>query len=364
MIKNKNIVLVSNEPWGDIWYSKHNYANELSKHNKVLFISPVTGWRFLNLFKFKTSLQKISDNLSILSYTNVLPIRNKFLSRLNDKLVSPLLRKEINKKMSEIDVFWTFDPFRLSNPKLFRPKISIFHSVDKYNFLPYGEEELAIKSNFVICVSESISDIYRSLNKNVFTIPHGISEDEFKPDEEKLKNIPQKDYFLYVGNIDFRLDWYLLKKLFSSFSNVEFLFIGKLNDTLEPENRALFETKIYPNLTYIKALPFKDLKNYIYRSAACLAPMSQTVNGNAIAHHKIYQYLALGKPVFGIEFSDYAQFKELLYMSNESDKLISMVENFLKNGEDKSLTAKRIDLAGKNKFNVLLERISEKIYAR
>jgi hypothetical protein len=362
MIKNKNIVLVSNEPWGEVWYSKHNYANELSKNNAVLFINPVSGWFFLNLFKFKVNYTTVTNHLTVLSYNNILPIRNKFLYTLNNLLVSRLLKKEIYRKTGGIDIFWSFDPFRLSNPNLFGAETSIFHSVDKYNFVPYGEKELAIKSKFVIGVSEVISGIYKSLNKNVFTIPHGISEDEFKFDEEKIKSIPYNNYFLYVGNIDFRLDWELIKKLVSSFVNVSFLFIGKINKNLEVEHKMLFEANQYPNLIYINALPFKELRNYIYKSTLCLAPMSSAVNGNAIAHHKIYQYLAQGKPVLGIEFSDYIPFKELLYMSNDSTRLISMAKEFLKNGEDPDLPGKRIALAEKNKFEILLTRISETIY--
>ena len=147
MLTNKNIVLVSNEPWGDVWYSKHNYANELSKNNTVVFINPVSGWRFINLFKFNVSFTKITERFFVLSYSNVLPIRHKYLFNLNNQLVSGFLKKLINAKIGPIDMFWSFDPFRLSNPSLFKASKSIFHSVDKYNFVPRGERELATKSD-------------------------------------------------------------------------------------------------------------------------------------------------------------------------------------------------------------------------
>ena len=361
MIRNKNIVLVSNEPWGYTWYSKHNYAYELSKFNTVLFVNPVHGWHLLNLFKFKIFLVVISKNLTVISYNNIFPLRNKFLYNLNNKLVSRLLRKFINKNFGAIDIFWSFDPHRLSNPDLFNATSSLFHSVDKYNFVPYGEKELAVKSNFVIGVSDLISDIYKPFNKNVFTIPHGISEEEFIPDSEKVKNITLHNYFLYVGNIDYRLDFSLIKKLLVKFHHVPFLFIGNIKEELSANEKELFNNKKYSNVTHLEALPFKELKNYIHKADLCLAPMNQKVNGNTIAHHKIYQYLALGKPILGNEFSDYAGFKELFYMSNDAEKLLEMTEQFLKTGESEALKNKRIQLAEKNKFEVLLSRIAEKI---
>lgn len=42
-LKGKRIVTASNEGWGDVWFSKHNYAYELSKHNEVLFVDPVSA---------------------------------------------------------------------------------------------------------------------------------------------------------------------------------------------------------------------------------------------------------------------------------------------------------------------------------
>ncbi len=361
MIKNKNIVLVSNEPWGDIWYSKHNYANELSKHNKVVFVNPVIRWHFIDFFKFKPFLTTIHNGLTVLSYTNILPIRNKFLYKLNNKLVSRLLNKFLIKNFGSVDIFWSFDPYRLSNPPSFHPKKTLFHSVDKYNFVPYGEKELAIKSDFIIGVSDLISDIYQSYNKNVFTIPHGISEEEFKPNEEKVKSIAYNNYFLYVGNIDHRLDYALIKKLIIKFHQEQFLFIGKIKEALPSHEKELFNSKKHSNVIHIDALPFKELKNYIYKARICLAPMDQKFNGNAIAHHKIYQYLAMGKPILGNEFSDYVNFNSLLYMSNDADKIIAMAEDILKKGEDGSLKNKRIALSEKNKFEILLNQIYEKI---
>ena len=32
-LENQTILVTSNEPWGDLWYSKQNYAYELSKKN-------------------------------------------------------------------------------------------------------------------------------------------------------------------------------------------------------------------------------------------------------------------------------------------------------------------------------------------
>src|SRR5215216_5648547 len=84
---NQNILIISNEPWGNIWYSKHNYANELSKKNKVFFLNPPMPFKFSNFLNFKIKEEKVSDTLTILQYSNLLPVSFAGLWKLNDKLI-------------------------------------------------------------------------------------------------------------------------------------------------------------------------------------------------------------------------------------------------------------------------------------
>src|SRR5579872_2113501 len=138
----RNIVITSNEPWGDVWFSKQNYAYELSKHNKVVFLNPQGKWSLKNLLGCKISTKKYSENLTILDYNNILPIRSKLLYSLNNRLVSSALAKYFSlRNLSDI-LLWAFDPNRLSNPKKLGVAQSFYHVVDPYSFEHYGEIDL------------------------------------------------------------------------------------------------------------------------------------------------------------------------------------------------------------------------------
>jgi hypothetical protein len=39
-LSGKNILLISPESWGQNHVSKHHYATELSKNNKIYFLNP------------------------------------------------------------------------------------------------------------------------------------------------------------------------------------------------------------------------------------------------------------------------------------------------------------------------------------
>ena len=54
-LEDQPILVVSNEPWGEVWFSKHNYAFELSRKNRVLFVDPPKRWRPANVFSLRIS---------------------------------------------------------------------------------------------------------------------------------------------------------------------------------------------------------------------------------------------------------------------------------------------------------------------
>jgi hypothetical protein len=360
-IRNKQIVIASNEGWGDIWYSKHNYAFELSRTNEVIFLNPCTRWRLKNLWSFNTSFQSISPGLQVMTYTNILPALNSWLFFLNNKLVS----KKIKQKLKEINfsdfLFWNFDPHRLCDPAALGAAKSVYHCVDKYDLRHFGEGTLCRKSDHIFIISEVFRETYSKLNPSVFLMPHGISKDEFTPEPEVPG--PALHAILYIGIIDKRLDFDLIEKALIRFPDQRFTFIG--GEVLEPENaaaRRIFVEKKYPNMTALGVVPFKKIKNLLAQAQCCIAFMNRKHNGNLISHHKIFQYLALGKPIFSCQFSEYKTISHLLYMNDEPEGLLQSLSAFLAGGEDPSLAQERIRYASNFRFDILLDEAGKFLY--
>jgi len=357
-ISGEQILVISNEPWGDIWYSKQNYAYELSKTNKVIFINPVGRWNPKSLFSALINKTKYNDNLTILNYSNALPVRTSFLDKWNNKITSKRLRKQLQKDNFLKPIHWSFDPFRLYDHKLFNAKIGIYHCVDLYGFKYYGERQIASNSDVIFVSSKTFFDTYQKFNKPMFSLPHGISSEEFKvsPTESNEVEIGHKDYGLYTGVIDERIDFGLLEKALVKFKDVPFLFLGphRLPDN-EIAHRIFTENK-YPNLFAPGAVHFKKLKVYIAEAKFCISFMNTKIEGNMIAHHKSLLYLSHGKPVFGAAFSEYKNLDEIFYMSNDHDELLNMLGAFLENGEPSEFSKIRISYAQEYTFENILSQ--------
>ena len=358
-LEGNNIVIISNEPWGEIWYSKHNYAYELSKNNRIIFVNPTSKWRLQNLFKTKVKIEPISESLCQLSYFNFLPA---FFLGYNNRIVSKKIQIAMEKIKFTSPIFWSFDPYRLYNPALLGAKLSIFHAVDKYLFIHPAEDKLYNNVDLFLSVSKDFELDFKKYKKPILSIPHGISSEEFEVDNEGLTmyETDVKNYGLYVGNIDERIDYKLLEKILIRFSNIDFVFIGKLLFKKDNEIATrIFKEKRYKNLHYKGVKPFKQLKYFISQSSFCVAFMNKKHPGNLISHHKIYQYMALGKPVFCPVFSEYKSMSHLLYMENDDEELMKKLDVFLTTGESQTLNSERINYARKNTYENIFDKISK-----
>ncbi len=349
-LENQNILILSNEPWGEIWYSKHNYANELSKKNKVFFLNPPNAFSIWKIFNLKIEEKIIHPNLSVIEYSNRLPVSLFNFWKLNDFLVLNRLNKYFKVKKIKDLLFWTFDPIRLGFPEILEPKKVIVHAVDAYLFSYPSEILLAKKADQILCVSEKIADSYKNYNTNVHIIPHAIPDDEFLPVHQN-RNSPLTGVF--IGKMDLRMDFEFNLEIFKSFPQIQFKIIGIVNDAFL---KRLQKEKL-GNVTLLPPIKSNEIRNYV-RSADFCFVFKNIVYGNNISSHKLLQYLAQGKAIFGTDFSDMSpELKKTLHLSNTISEIKDALSTFSENDEYMERTHTRINYAKQFTFSKTIASI-------
>ncbi len=354
-LEGKHILIVSNEQWGDVWYSKHNYAHELAKHNRVIFVDPTTKWKFANILRPRCTLRGISENLSVLRYRNRLPSVNDAFFALNNAWVSHDLRKFLLKLCFPVDLFLTFDPVRLYDPARLGAASSLFIAVDDYDFTLRGEKHLYKKVDRIITIDERISRKFTRFNKPMLTISHAISSEEFAAPPIDMQH---SGYGLYIGAIDKRVDLGLLRSMAEQHPDIPFLIIGRSTLKGAHDAQQLIRGDRGANIHYLGTKPFKELKSYIAAARFCIAPMDISQPGNDISHHKIFQYLAFGKPTFSTVFSAYRPLDHLMTMDNDSRELLAALARFIAQGEDPAWNHAPIAFSRTKTYEATFERIA------
>jgi glycosyltransferase involved in cell wall biosynthesis len=358
--RNLSIIVISNEAWGDMWYSKHHYAMELRQHNEVFFVDPPPSWRPQNLFFNRASIKKVADNLYIVSYRNYLPftVRSRILYRLNNIMVSALLKKFLKKQSNHPLFFFSFDPFRLHDPRALGAISSLYYSMDYY--INRTEILLCRNVDMVIAVAETLLKKLKPYSRNVLLIPHGIpasliNTDNVHREREKL--------IVLTGTISGRTDFSLLLLLAERFPDYRLLLIGKLelasfSDKDHAEVKKLRECS---NVTFTGAKPFDELKKDVAKARLALCCYKMIQEGNMLSSLRILQYLACGTEVLSTYMKEYdtPEAKEKIILVRTSEDFIKEAARILSQDDNHIKRKKRMEYASMRTYSILLRQIGE-----
>lgn len=291
------IVIISNEAWGEIWFSKHHYANELTKLGyRVYFCNPPIKWKFQNLFSFKITIDKTPEGVSIINYHNNFPLKvlPRFFLWLNDKLN----QKKISQHLPEEKcILWQFDPFRFVyfNTKRFS---RIYHVSDPYIHLPY-DNFITKNSALIVCTSPNYIPYYKNRHQRVIQVPHGIPSDEGLVDPAEVNKISDQygEFVLLVGSINDTVNIDLIEAI--SNDGYTLLVIGK-NRLTESNKVQSWDKLIQHNkISFLGPKHSTVLKHYIKASKVCITAYEFNLKKSVGTGSplKILHYLAQYKPV-------------------------------------------------------------------
>jgi hypothetical protein len=139
----KTYLLISPQPWGKMFLSKHNYAIELAEAgNKVYFLNPPTYKRFSA--KLNVRVQKEMSNLFLIDYDLSMPVHVlRFKARrVYDLIINNSLIRQIN-KLADFDELWCFEPNIFSGFRPFNAKKKLLFIVDQHdNVVDHGVLQL------------------------------------------------------------------------------------------------------------------------------------------------------------------------------------------------------------------------------
>ncbi len=188
------------------------------------------------------------------------------------------------------------------------------------NWEKYEKENLA-KADLVITVSEPLRECYINDvgldEKKIITIPNTPNRAVFKEENIKQEIVNRyKDYFVlfYAGAIDILrgIDLIInsLKQLSEYIPNIKFLIAGRVGKNSDPGLMAK-EKGVEHLIEFLGWIDINELSSYMAAAEVCVFtphPISHEIK-NTIAT-KIYQYMAMGKPIITSQVKMMREFVE------------------------------------------------------
>jgi len=364
--KNKTILILSPEDWGKNLLSKHLYAKELSKNNRVYFLhtSPHPEQQ-----EFITSTN-INDQLILLHLKKVVKGIFKLPSFLVD-FQNQIIIKKIKLLIDEpIDIVWSFDQSKFQNLKQFDARTSIFHPVDYIEkALPFLKK-ISNSASLVLSVSQKILDEIDTKTPKHF-INHGLDE-SFTRDKNVSTPTPifiqsEKINVGYIGNLLIKyLDWDNLIKTVKLNSETNFVFIGpnEQSNLGGSANKNLAILKSLPNTSFTGSLSKKELQNVLpFFDVFLLCYDHDKFPIQVSNSHKILEYLINGNVVVSSYISTYGNSKllEMVVRNSDLPKKLSEVCKKLDYHNSPITRKERVNFAIENTYIKQIERIEKVI---
>ena len=388
MVQGKDIILISNQMLDDrYWTSKQYITMELIKNNRVLYVE--ANYSFGKLLSGMIGkkwpvvpfgrLQYENDNLSILTPYPRLPYRNHFqwIGWLNQKLLLAKIRRATKKLNFEHPLLWTFLHQTANMIGKLDESVAIYHCVDDWSvLLPMAgmgepkrirkdEKKLISCVDVVFRVSAKLLDYYKIPNTKVFDISNGVDIDLFNPEcyldeslQDDMKNLP-RPIIGFSGSFGKWIDVELLIQVSRRYEEVSIVIIG-----LNEKNPNIHKLKPLENVHFLGMKSRKKVPQYISGFDVCLMPFNRTEVGKGLLPLKMFEYLALGKPVVAISSEVLEQFEEVLYLADDNDAFVQEIENAMVHDDRKNLVSRRewaLKYSWKNRVSKYLNIIQRSI---
>lgn len=374
-LTERDVVIVSPQPWSDIWVSKHWIASRLARRNRVLFVEPPFWFRgslsrpgslIRNSRAFLGRTRKISDNLQVFKPV-IWPFRVG--PSLADQLRATVKRLGFQ---NEIVINFTTNCELVSK---IDASVRAYYAVDP--FPDDAERKICERSDLLIGVSDQYRKKFESygLEKPISVIPHGYDL-TFANEVQRTNLIAEemrsfkRPVFGFVGSVhDTYVDTNRLCYLANRFPDASFVLIGPYrNNPLGPDlsRQNLNRLRGHSNISLLGPRPFASLLSYVNAFDVCLVLMD-TKNGQEKSNtrnrtlFKWLLYISLGKPVVSPRLNDATDYHSIAYFADTDEDFAMCLQEALREVPGDPRIAERLAYASRFDFEIVLDRLSKLI---
>lgn len=357
---NTNVLILSTNYWHSLRFRKQRFAEMFAAAGrKVAYVNPLfTILSFIEDHECRQifwdglrSTRNETQNLWVATQPPVLPFRrkNRLVNRVDMGISRHLLARLVDQLWGReryIQIVYSpEDVLRL------RPTTACvgvhYECVDEHAAYPWNahrrayveelEQTLLREADLVTFTARGLWEAKKGFCKRSAVVPNGVDLGRFQvTSTEPPVFLPgltdaKGPIILYVGAIMEWFDWSLLRACAQKRPDWQFVLAG-------PTNLPAERYQELPNIHYLGTCPPEHVPHLIRHAKVCLIPFlvnELTVNVSPL---KLYEYLAVGKPVVSVPLPEVlaAEDPSSVVIAGTSDGFVDAIGQFLECGHDTS----------------------------
>lgn len=290
--------------------------------------------------------------------------------KLNDRSIANRIKRIVKKfRIAEYIFINSYNFHYPGVAQLLSPQVYIYHCVDPIIFSfdqKHGlisEEQIVDSADLIICTSKQLYYEKKKKNVNSFFIPNAAdiehSSKAMSSDlaiHSKLTNIP-RPIIGYLGNVERRIDYVLLKRVTIMNPDKSFVFTGPVASEFIPE---WFLTK--HNVYVTGPVPHADIPQVIKGFDIAIIPFKKDEVSATIFPLKLFEYLGAGKPVIATNFNPdlIEHTSDTVIFCQDAISFSSAISESLQDDSKQQIMA-RVAVAQKNTWTIRAAEIGELI---
>ena len=365
-------------------------VKEFAKTNRVFYVEHPFSWKDFFTYRDTSFVQTrkkallhrtniysnpapLPPNITVVTPGVTIPINflpsgfvyNQFRN-INKNIVLKVIRRLIKDYAVKDFIYINFfDPYFVQQlPPDIKPLRTIYQSMDDISQVKYSkrhgerlEEEIIRYSDYTLCTSRELTRLKKPFSPNVYFHPNGADIDIFEKAANQILEKPKelngitKKIIGYIGSVEYRSDFNLLKKIATYHSDKILFFVGPVYGN-EHKEAGLHKMD---NVIFIGPKKVDELPSFLQHFDCVIVPFKKNTLTKSIYPLKVNEYLAAGKPIIATHFSeDIFSFKDVIYVAEDDDQFLSMIDKAIEENNQERIN-KRIEVAQQNTWTSRVE---------
>ncbi len=328
----------------------------------VLFRRKIARWR-------GAPLKELLKNLWLWCPPLMLPGRyySMWLNHLGQRHLVSQIRPVLANLAFDQPILWLYPPHSAPLLGLFGESCSIYHCIDRFagnqkglkrSILEKQEKLLLENVDLVFTHADGLRQKYEHLTRRPITlIPSAADVSHYQATASvhpRISQLPRPRIGI-MGTFDGRIDVNLLQNLVTSHPDWQFIFIGQIR----PGRTRLDILFDYPNVHYLGAYPHHELPVLLNGMDVFLIAYKLNELTEFISPLKLFEYLAIGKPIVSVPLPEVLSLSSYVYIAN-SDEFSTQIERALES-DSSSLQHARREEAKKHTWDIRVQSIVKTI---